>query len=93
MSTVKAGENIFEALGFDTQESANLRLRSQLMIELSKYIEANKLTQTDAADIFAVNQPRISDLVNGKINKFTIDMLINMLSKTGQSVELTIKAA
>ena len=83
--------NIFDALEDDQGIAENLKIRATLMHALTDYIQEQALTQQAAADFFEVNQPRISDLVNGKIDKFTIDMLVNMLVKTGIHVDIVIK--
>jgi len=87
--------NVFDAIESDPAVAENLKIRSQLMNALSLYIEKHKLTQREAAELFGVNQPRISDLVRGKIERFTIDMLVNMLARAGKhlSVKVTAKAA
>lgn len=87
--------NVFDALESDPAVAENLKIRSQLMNALSLYIEKHKLTQREAAELFGVNQPRISDLVRGKIERFTIDMLVNMLARAGKhlSVKVTARAA
>jgi predicted XRE-type DNA-binding protein len=84
--------NIFEDLGFASEEAANLRIRSDLMIELRKLIEARGLTQTAAASFFGVSQPRISDLINGKIERFSVDTLIAMLGRAGVDIKFTTKS-
>jgi len=83
--------NVFRDLGFGTAESENLRLRSELMIELSKLIKARGLTQAKAAALFGVTQPRISDLVRGRIERFSVDMLVAMLGSAGARVELVVR--
>lgn len=70
--------DVFGDLGFDKAESINLRVRSELMIALRSYINKNKLTQKQAAEIFQVDQPQISRLVSGKIQNFTVDKLLKM---------------
>jgi predicted XRE-type DNA-binding protein len=62
--------NVFKDLGFPAQEAEHLRVRSDLMIHLQKVIQARGLKQTDAARLFSVSQPRVSDLMKGKINLF-----------------------
>ena len=64
--------NVFRDLGFSREESENLKIRSNLMMRLSRLIEARKLTQAQAATLFGVTQPRVSDLVRGKIDRFGI---------------------
>jgi predicted XRE-type DNA-binding protein len=82
--------NVFQDLGFDGYEAVNLLIRSNLMVEISKYIEGNKMTQARAAKFFGVSQPRISDLTRGKIQLFTVDMLITMLARAGINVGVVV---
>lgn len=86
-ATLKEG-NIFEDLGFDKAEAANLLLRAELMVMVKKYIEKNKLTQSQAAKKMKVDQPRINKLLKGKINLFTIDMLVQMLERVNIQIRL-----
>ncbi len=91
MKTKKSSGNVFQDLGFNEEEAANLLIRSKLMIEIGKYIDREGLTQAEAAKRFGVKQPRISDLVRGKVELFTVDGLIAMLSRTGIKVDVRIK--
>ena len=86
----RSSGNVFRDLGFSTDEAMNLKLRSDLMIRLSKLIDARGLTQAEAADFFGVTQPRISDLVRGKIGRFSVDTLIAMLGHAGIQVRLVL---
>jgi predicted XRE-type DNA-binding protein len=87
--TISEGySNVFEALEDDPAMTQNLKIRSELMVSLRTYIEDEGLGQKKAAEVFGVHQPRISDLMRGKINKFTIDMLVNMLARIGKTVKL-----
>ena len=88
---VNPDENIFEVLGFEAEEAANLLIRSQLMGELKQYIRDKEMSLREAADFFGTSHPRISDLMQGRINKFKIDYLIGLLSKTGKRVTLQIE--
>ncbi len=83
--------NVFRDLGFEAAESENLRLRSDLMIELSKLITARRLTQAKAAAMFGVSQPRVSDLMRGRIDRFSVDTLVAMLGSAGLRVRLVVK--
>lgn len=83
--------NVFADLGFSPEEAQNLKVRSDLMIELSKLIEAKGLTQAAAAKLLGVTQPRISDLVRGKIHRFSVDSLIEMLGHAGATVSFVVK--
>lgn len=82
--------NVFEDLGFSKEEAENLKVRSVLMAAIRRIIEAEGITQTTAAERFGVTQPRISDLVRGKIELFSIDALINMLAAAGHGVEISV---
>ncbi|HEX9736897.1 MAG TPA: helix-turn-helix transcriptional regulator [Thermoanaerobaculia bacterium] len=82
--------NIFTDLGFSAEEAQNLKIRSDLMIELTRLIEARELTQAAAAKLLGVTQPRVSDLVRGKIDRFSVDSLIEMLGHTGANVSFVV---
>ena len=86
----RSSGNVFGDLGFAAEEATNLKVRSDLMIRLSKLIEARGLTQAQAAALFGVTQPRISDLVRGKIDRFSIDTLIAMLGHAGVRVQIVL---
>ncbi len=82
--------NVFTDLGFSDDEAEHLRLRSTLMIEVRNLIEERKLTQAEAAKLFGVTQPRISNLVRGRIDLFSIDTLVGMLARAGIHVDLVL---
>ena len=98
----KAGANLFLELGFSAAEAERLHaasrqqindtrlLKQQLMAELTDWIAQNRLKQADAAQILMVSRPRVSDVVNQKTAKFTIDSLVEMLSRVGKPVKLAI---
>jgi predicted XRE-type DNA-binding protein len=87
----RSSGNVFRDLGFTAEEAESLRIRADLMIQIRRLIESRKLTQAAAAKIFAVTQPRISDLVRGKIDLFSIDTLVDMLARAGVRVRLTVQ--
>ena len=93
MEMIQSSGNVFADLGSDAQEAENLKIRADLMISLTTFIEEKELTQKEAANLFDVSQPRISDLVRGKIQKFTIDTLVNMLATAGLRVRVNVVAA
>jgi predicted XRE-type DNA-binding protein len=82
--------DVFHDLGFDPAESENLRLRSDLMMELSKLVRSRRMTQTQAAAMFGVSQPRVSDLMRGRIDRFSVDTLVAMLGSAGLRVRLIV---
>ncbi len=98
----KRGANIFLELGFAPAEAKRLhaasrkqindtrRLKQQLMEELSAWIAEHRLKQADAAEVLMVSRPRVSDVINKKTAKFTIDALVEMLSRVGRPVSLAI---
>ncbi|MEJ2187700.1 MAG: XRE family transcriptional regulator [Gemmatimonadota bacterium] len=82
--------SVFEDLGFSKEEAANLRVRSVLMANIRGLIRDEGMTQMRAAELFGVTQPRISDLVRGKIELFSIDALVNMLAAAGCPVQVSV---
>jgi len=101
----KPGANLFVELGFSAAEAKRLHtasrkqindtklLKQQLMAELSNWITEHQLKQSEAAQILMVSRPRVSDIVNQKTAKFTIDTLVEMLSRVGKPVKLAIGRA
>jgi predicted XRE-type DNA-binding protein len=88
----RSSGNVFRDLGFPRVAAENLRIRSELMAQIAKLIEREGLTQTAAARLFGVSQPRVSDLVRGRIDLFSIDALVTMLAKSGVRVAVTTRA-
>ena len=88
----RSSGNVFRDLGFPAEEADHLRIRSELMARLSRVIEEERLTQVEAAQLLGVTQPRVSALVRGKIDLFSIDTLVKMLSRVGVRVTLTARA-
>lgn len=98
----KPGANLFRELGFDPAEADRYQAESQkrigetralkeeLMAELAKWIEENHLKQEEAAAVLNVTRPRVSDVVNKKVAKFTIDALVDMLARIGKHVKLAV---
>jgi predicted XRE-type DNA-binding protein len=84
--------NIFIDLGFSADEATVLQMRADLMADLRKFISEKRITQVEAAQIFGVSQSRISDLIRGKWEKFSLEMLITLATKAGMHVSLKIAA-
>jgi len=78
----RSSGDVFRDLGFSGEEAGNLKIRTDLMIRLGKVIKSRGLTQADAAELFGVTQRRVSDLVRGKIDRFSIDTLVAMLGRS-----------
>ena len=83
--------NAFEDLGFEGGEAENLRVRARLMAPLERYVRERGITQEEAADKLGTTQARISELVNGKVQAFSIDALINMLNRAGLEVDVDVR--
>lgn len=83
-------ESVWNAIEGDARVAANLRARSDLMIALQERLRANKLTQAQAAKLLGVTQPRVSDLMRGKIDLFSLETLIDMLARAGAHVKLSV---
>lgn len=84
--------NVFDDLGFDAAEAAILQMRASLMSDLRAYVEKNGLTQVAAAERLGISQSRVSDLVRGKWEKFSLEMLITLESRLGRKVSLKLAA-
>ena len=90
MTTAKRYQSVWDAIEEQPVEAENLKVRADLMIELTKLIEAQKLTQAAAAKLLGVTQPRVSDLMRGKIDRFSVDSLIEMLGHAGARVSVAV---
>ena len=85
-------DNIFEDIGFDKQEAANMKVRVELVLEIRENIRKKSLKQKDAAVLLGINQPEVSALMNGHIFKFSIDTLVNLLARVGRELKITTRA-
>jgi predicted XRE-type DNA-binding protein len=84
----RSSGNVFRDLGFGPEEAQHLLVRSELMLKIEKLLKERGLTQAAAARIMSVSQPRVSDLLRGKIGLFSTDSLIDMLAKLGVTVRI-----
>jgi predicted XRE-type DNA-binding protein len=89
---VKSSGNVFADLGFPPEEVAVLTLRAELMVALRKQIATRGWTQAHAAKVLGVTQSRVSDLVRGKHDKFSLDMLVTFAARAGRTVKLRLAA-
>jgi predicted XRE-type DNA-binding protein len=98
-----AGGNVYLDLGFETEEADRLKvqaehiistkiaIRESLMNEVANWIKSEVMTQAEAAQVLGVTRPRVSDIINKKWTKFTIDALIDLLARAGKQIQLNIK--
>jgi predicted XRE-type DNA-binding protein len=89
--TDKAYASVWDAIEDTPAQAENMKLRSALMMAITEHVKAAGLNQTQAANLFAVTQPRMSDLMRGKINLFSLDMLVGMLSAAGIGIEMKVE--
>ena len=85
--------NVWDAIENTPEETENMKLRSALMMALKSHISRSGLSQAEAAKRLGVTQPRVSDLVRGKINLFGLDVLVNMAAAAGMRVEMRLRKA
>jgi predicted XRE-type DNA-binding protein len=85
--------SVWDAIEDTPEEAENMKLRSTLMMALKNHIDRRSLTQVQAAKLFGITQPRVSDLIRGKINLFALDALVNMATAAGLHIEMRILEA
>jgi predicted XRE-type DNA-binding protein len=91
-AVIKSSGNVFIDLGYSPEEAAVLQMRADLMVKLRKFIEAEKLTQANAAKILCISQSRVSDLIRGKWERFSLEMLVTLATRAGMHVSLKTAA-
>ena len=84
-------ESVWDAIEDTPGEALNMRLRSELMIQITRRVKEWGVTQKEAAQRLGITQPRLNDLLNGRINKFGLDALVNLTGPAHFHVELTLK--
>lgn len=85
--------SVWDALADTPEESANLRTRAELMQQIAAIIEENDWTQTEAAARCGVTQPRMNDLLRGRVSRFSLDALVNIATAIGRRVHIELEAA
>lgn len=91
LKVTRSSGNVFRDVGFSPEEAEHLLVRSDLMIRVQKLIASRRLKQAEVAKILRVTQPRVSDLLRGRIDLFSTDALIDMLARLGVRVRLVLK--
>ena len=92
MSNKDRFNSVWEALEDDAVRRENLKLRSALMMEIAERLKDQGLTQTQAAEVLHITQPRVSALLKGKINEFRLDSLVDMAHRLGMHVSISVAA-
>lgn len=91
LKMTKSSGNVFRDIGFPRAEAEHLLVRADLMIQVQKLITSRRLKQKAAAKILGITQPRVSDLLRGRIDLFSTDALIDLLARLGAEVRLKVK--
>ncbi|HET7329358.1 helix-turn-helix domain-containing protein [Dyella sp.] len=89
----KRFSSVWDAIEDNPVDAENMRLRSILMMALKHHIERNGMSQVEAARLLGISQPRVSNLLCGKINLFGLDALVNMATAAGLHVEIRVRKA
>ncbi len=90
---IESYESVWDAIADTPLEAANLRVRSELMDKITDIVEESGWTQAAAAQHCGVTQPRINDLLRGRISRFSLDALVNIASALGRRVHIKLEAA
>lgn len=93
MNNSKAYASIWDALADTPEQAANLRARAELMRKIAAIVKKKKWTQAEAAKRCGITQPRINDLLRGRISRFSLDALVNIATSLGRRVRVEIEAA
>lgn len=92
-TTTERYASVWDALADTAGEAANLKVRAALMRKIAALIEESGLTQAKAAEQCGISQPRINDLLRGRISRFSLDALVNIAASLGQQVQVELEAA
>ena len=93
MSKMKTYDSVWDAIADTPEQAANLQARAELMRQIAAVIAANGWKQTDAAIHCGVTQPRINDLLRGRVSRFSLDALVNIATALGRRVHVILDAA
>ena len=93
MPNTETFNSVWDAIADTPEQAANLQARAELMLQITAIIKANDWKQADAANHCGVTQPRINDLLRGRVSRFSLDALVNIAGALGQRVHVELKAA
>jgi predicted XRE-type DNA-binding protein len=93
MSKLETYDSVWDALADTPEQAANLRVRAELMQKIAEIVQESGWTQTEAAVRCGVTQPRISDLLRGRVSRFSLDALVNIATAIGRRVHVELEAA
>lgn len=92
-NSIESYKSVWDAISDTSEEAANLRIKSELMQKMVKIIESKKWTQVEAAKRCGITQPRLNDLLRGRMSKFSLDALVNIATALGQRVHIALEDA
>lgn len=93
MSKIESYTSVWDAIADTPEQAANLRARAELMQKIAAIVKENGWTQVEAADRCGVTQPRINDLLRGRVSRFSLDALVNIATAIGRQVHIEIESA
>ena len=93
MTKMQKFESVWDAIADTPAEAANLRARSDLMMQIAAIVKASDWKQAEAAAHCGVTQPRINDLLRGRVSRFSLDALVNIATALGRRVHIELEAA
>jgi predicted XRE-type DNA-binding protein len=93
MSKTQSYASVWDALADTPEQAANLRARAELMQQIAKFINKHNWTQAEAATQCGITQPRMNDLLRGRVSRFSLDSLVNIATMLGKRVQVALKAA
>jgi predicted XRE-type DNA-binding protein len=93
MTTTRTFANVWDAIEDSPEEAATMTMRSDVMIAIKDQVRGWNTTQANAARRLAITQPRLNDLLNGKINKFSLDTLLTLATRAGLKVKIEVRSA
>lgn len=93
MNKIESYASVWDAIADTPEQAANLRARAELMQKIAAIVKENGWTQVEAADRCGVTQPRINDLLRGRVSRFSLDALVNIATAIGRRVHLEIESA
>lgn len=92
MNKSKAYASVWDVLADTPEQAANLRARAELMRKIAGIVKKNRWTQADAAKRCGITQPRMNDLLRGRVSRFSLDALVNIVTSLGRRVRVEIEA-
>lgn len=93
MSNVETFSSVWDAVADTPEQAANLRARAELIRQIAEIIKANGWKQSEAAEHCGVTQPRVNDLLRGRVSRFSLDALVNIATALGRRVHFELEAA